>query len=125
MNERWFTDVTARAADWAGRPASFVLACALVLLWAATGPYFHYSDTWQLVINTSTTILTFLMVFLIQASQNRSEVAIQTKLDELLASDTQAHKNIIGIERLTLSELQGLHREIERAVKAAEECTNG
>lgn len=115
--ERGFTAAAAGSSDLAGRPTTFVTMCALVVLWGSTGPHFRYSDTWQLVINTSTTIITCLLAFLIQASANRSELAIQTKLDELIRSDTVAHKTIIGIEHLTLRELEQLRDEIERAAR--------
>lgn len=112
--EHAFTRFAASASDLCGRPRTFVMVCGLVILWAATGPYFHYSDTWQLVINTSTTIITCLIAFLIQASANRSELAIQTKLDELLRVDTWDHRKMIGIEHMTLTELELLRAEIER-----------
>src|SRR3954466_13439395 len=90
-----------------GRPLTFVLCLVVVLSWAATGPVFHYSETWQLVINTGTTIVTFLMVFLIQNTQNRDGFAVQTKLDELIRS-SDAENAYIGIEKLTDSELEAL-----------------
>lgn len=115
--ERVFTRLTAASSDFAGKPGVFVVMCGLVLLWAASGPWFNYSDTWQLVINTGTTIITCLLALLIQASQNRSEVALQAKLDELLSSDNISHRRMIGIEHLTLSELEKLRDELERMVK--------
>src|ERR1700710_1577021 len=108
-----FSSATARAT---GSPAAFVLCVLVVLVWAVSGPVFHYSETWQLVINTGTTIVTFLMVFLIQNTQNRDGAAVQTKLDELIrASD--AEDEFIGIEALTDKELDLLHR---KCVKASE-----
>jgi len=95
-----------------GRPLTFVVCIALILIWAVTGPVFHYSDTWQLIINTSTTIITFLMVFLIQNTQNRDGAAIQAKLDELIRV-TQAKNHFIGIERLTDKELERILDEME------------
>src|SRR5579862_1302832 len=83
-----------------GRPTTFMLACLIVVVWAVTGPIFKYSDTWQLVINTGTTIVTFLMVFLIQNSQNRDSLAIQVKLDELIRVGA-ARNSMVGIEHLT------------------------
>ncbi|SAL85725.1 Low affinity iron permease [Caballeronia terrestris] len=83
MNSKWFSKLASYLSTMTGRPATFVLAVFLVVAWAITGPVFHYSDTWQLVINTSTTIVTFLMVFLIQNTQNRDTAAMQIKLDEL------------------------------------------
>src|SRR5206468_6167948 len=87
----WFTRTAKWASRAAGRPVTFSIAVAIIILWAITGPIFHFSDTWQLVINTSTTIITFLMVFLIQNTQNRDTEALQIKLDELLRSMENAH----------------------------------
>jgi low affinity Fe/Cu permease len=103
-------NVTSRAA---GRAPTFVAAVAVVLVWAITGPLFGYSDTWQLVINTGTTIVTFLMVFLIQNSQNRDGAAIQAKLDELIRVST-ARNSFVGIEHLTDEELDDIRSRCER-----------
>jgi low affinity Fe/Cu permease len=101
-----------------GRPAAFVLAAIVVLVWAITGPLFNYSDTWQLVINTGTTIVTFLMVFLIQNSQNRDNAAIQVKLDELISAG-EAQNRFVGIEHLTDEEIEDLRLKCEsRACEA-------
>ncbi|MCP8940616.1 low affinity iron permease family protein [Alsobacter sp. SYSU M60028] len=98
-----------------GRPITFALAVGTVLVWGITGPLFHYSDTWQLVINTGTTIITFLQVFLIQNTQNRDGAALQTKLDELIRT-SHAQNRYIGIENLTEEELEELrHRCEDRA----------
>ena len=97
-----FAKATARAS---GHPATFGLAVLVILVWAVTGPLFHYSDTWQLVINTGTTIVTFLMVFLIQNTQNRDSVAMQIKLDELLRAVQGAHTALANLEDLTEEEL--------------------
>jgi low affinity Fe/Cu permease len=106
-----FANATARIT---GSPAAFLVCVASVVIWAATGPVFKFSETWQLVINTGTTIVTFLMVFLIQNTQNRDGAAIQTKLDELIrASD--AEDEFMGIEKLTDKELELLHRKCARA----------
>ena len=111
-----FANATARAT---GSPTAFLVCVASVLIWAATGPVFKYSETWQLVINTGTTIVTFLMVFLIQNTQNRDGAAIQTKLDELIrASD--AENEFMGIEKLTDRELDHLHRKCERAARRSQ-----
>ena len=91
---------------WAGSPTAFCGAVLTVVVWAATGPVFHYSEDWQLVINTGTTIVTFLMVFLIQQSQNKDSVAVHLKLNELLASNRNASNRMIGIEALDEQELQ-------------------
>jgi len=94
---------------WTGHPVAFLLAVAVVIVWAATGPLFGYSDTWQLVINTGTTIVTFLMVFLIQNTQNRDTLAIQLKLSELVLAIKGAENRFAAIEDLTDDELQALH----------------
>jgi low affinity Fe/Cu permease len=101
-----------------GRPLTFALALALILLWAATGPWFSYSETWQLIINTGTTIVTFLMVFLIQNTQNRDGAAIQAKLDELIRASA-AQNTYIGIEHLTEEEVNDLREKCEARAKAA------
>ena len=107
-------NATSRAA---GHASTFIAALALIAIWAATGPYFGYSDTWQLVINTGTTIVTFLMVFLIQNSQNRDGAAIQVKLDELIRV-SKARNAYVGIEHLTEEELEELRAKCERRAKA-------
>ncbi len=108
-----FANATARAT---GSPVAFLLCVLSVVVWAATGPVFKFSETWQLVINTGTTIITFLMVFLIQNTQNRDGAAIQTKLDELIrASD--AEDEFMGIEKLTDRELELLHRKCQRMAR--------
>ena len=93
-----------------GRPAAFITALALVIVWALTGPLFNFSDTWQLVINTGTTVITFLMVFIIQQSQNKDTMAIQLKLNELIAADTRSSNRLIDVEDLTEDELQTLKK---------------
>ena len=99
-----------------GRPLTFLLCCALVLVWAASGPLFHFSDTWQLVINTGTTIVTFLMVFLIQNSQNREGEALQAKLDELIRALYAAENRFIGLEQHSEKEISEMRSEIESSV---------
>ena len=106
-----FANATAKAT---GSPIAFLLCVASVLIWAGTGPFFKYSETWQLVINTGTTIVTFLMVFLIQNTQNRDGAAIQTKLDELIRS-SDAEDEFMGIEKLTDKELDLIHAKCTRA----------
>jgi low affinity Fe/Cu permease len=100
-----FANGTARAS---GRPAAFITAITIIILWAVSGPVFGFSDTWQLVVNTGTTIITFLMVFLIQNTQNRDTVAIQIKLDELIRSVSKARNRLINVEDLDESELQAM-----------------
>jgi low affinity Fe/Cu permease len=103
----------------AGRPVSFALALLAVLAWAATGPLFGYSDTWQLVINTSTTIVTFLMVFVIQNTQNRDTAAIQIKLDELIRATQGAHNALLDLEHLEEAQLASYLRRYEELAAAA------
>lgn len=107
-----FSKFATKTSKLAGKPATFVLAVALVVIWAATGPLFGFSDVWQLVINTSTTIITFLMIFVLQNSQNRDSEAIQAKLDELILVGA-AHNRLIGAEKLDEHELDKLKKEIE------------
>jgi low affinity Fe/Cu permease len=104
-----FANTVARAA---GRPSAFVVALTVIVVWAATGPVFGYSDTWQLIINTGTTIVTFLMVFLIQNSQNRDNAAIQVKLDELIRV-SEVKNTFVGIEHLTEDEIEELREKCE------------
>src|SRR5690242_8283021 len=97
---------------WSGRTPTFILAIVVVLVWGATGPLFHYSDTWQLVINTATTIFTFLMVFLIQNTQNRDSLALQVKLSELIIAMKGAENRIASVEELSEEDLEKLHKEV-------------
>jgi low affinity Fe/Cu permease len=97
-----------------GQPGAFIGATLACIIWAVTGPIFRYSDTWQLVINTATTVLTFLAVFLIQNSQNRDGVAIQAKLDEIIIALKEARSGLVGIEKLTDEELVSLKNALER-----------
>jgi low affinity Fe/Cu permease len=101
---------------WTGGSGAFGLACAIVLVWLLSGPIFHYSDTWQLVINTGTTVVTFLMVFLIQRSQNKESLAVQLKLNELVAAVQGASNRLIDVEDLTEDELHALHRYYAKLV---------
>jgi low affinity Fe/Cu permease len=109
-----FSRVACTTAHWMGKPIAFLIAAALVIVWAATGPLFGYSDTWQLVINTSTTIVTFLMVFLIQNTQNRDTMALQLKVSELVLAMRGAQNRIASAEDLTDKELEDLHKELHR-----------
>jgi low affinity Fe/Cu permease len=112
--ERFFTRVASAISSAAGQPLAFILALAVILIWVFTGPIFQFSDTWQLVVNTGTTIITFLMVFLIQNAQNRDAAAMQAKLDELLRSVTRARDQFIGVEHLTEREIEMIRRALER-----------
>ena len=113
-----FRKFAQRAATAAGTPAAFSAAVAIIVVWALTGPLFKFSDTWQLVINTSTTILTFLMVFLIQNSQNREAQATQLKLDELIRSIQGARNEMVNIEDLSDADLARLRQEFLRLGRA-------
>ena len=108
---QWFARFAQATAHWTGHPAAFLLAVAVVALWIVTGPIFGYSDSWQLVINTGTTIVTFLMVFLIQNTQNRDSMALQIKLSELVLAMKGAENKFASIEDLSDEELQELHDE--------------
>ncbi|MDP9813016.1 low affinity Fe/Cu permease [Rhizobium tibeticum] len=116
----FFSKFASAVAEWSGRPATFATAVALVLVWAISGPFFGFSETWQLVINTGTTIITFLMVFVLQNSQNRDGKALQAKLDELILT-SQAQNKFVGIEKLGEDELRDLSRKL--AEKA--DCVEG
>jgi low affinity Fe/Cu permease len=114
---RLFSHLANSVAHAAGKPMTFALCCLAIILWGATGPLFGFSDTWQLIINTSTTIITFLMVFLIQNTQNRDGAAIQAKLDELIRSSA-ARNAFVGIEHLTAEEVEAIRIKCERRAKA-------
>jgi low affinity Fe/Cu permease len=119
----WFRALALKTAHYSGRPLTFSVAVAVVVVWAAIGPLFHYSDTWQLVINTGTTIITFLMVFLIQATQNRDTTAIQLKLDELILTG-KARDLMVAVEELSDEELDLLKRQIKaRGERALEKSS--
>src|SRR3954467_10584913 len=109
-----FSAMACVIAHWMGKPIAFLIALAAVLVWAATGPLFGYSDTWQLVINTSTTIVTFLMVFLIQNTQNRDAKATHLKLDELLRAAKGARNSLVCLENLSDREMEELEEEFKR-----------
>ncbi len=110
----YFERFACYVAHLAGRPTAFLLALATIVVWALLGPFFHYSDTWQLVINTSTTIVTFLMVFLIQNSQNRDTTALQIKLDALIFASRGTKNTIAAAEHLSDHDLEQLHAEYHR-----------
>jgi len=114
---KFFNICATKTSTAAGQPLTFVTAIAIVVIWAISGPMFNYSDTWQLVINTGTTIVTFLMVFLIQNSQNRDGAAMQAKLDELLRAVDKAREQFIGIEHLTDQQIELVRSALERYAK--------
>jgi low affinity Fe/Cu permease len=109
-NSARFEKLAAAITKAAGSSTSFFIALAIIILWAVTGPVFHFSDTWQLVINTSTTIITFLMVFVIQQTQNKDALAIQLKLNELIAAEEKASNRLVDVEDLTQDELEVLKK---------------
>jgi low affinity Fe/Cu permease len=109
-----FATAACATAHWTGKPLAFLIATGLVIVWALTGPMFGYSDTWQLVINTSTTIVTFLMVFLIQNTQNRDTMALQLKLSELILAMNEAENRFAKAEDLSEEELEELHKELSK-----------
>ena len=113
----WFATKTSTAA---GQPLTFVTAVLVIIIWAVTGPIFKFSDTWRLIINTGTTIITFLMVFLIQNSQNRDGAAMQAKLDELLRAVDKAREKFIWIEHLTDQQIELVRTALERYAKDAD-----
>ena len=115
----WFTHFASRIARATGRPATFALAVGVIVVWIITGPIFHFSDTWQLVINTGTTIVTFLMVFLIQNTQNRDSEAIQIKLDEVLRAIQGAHNELIDLEEMDEEELDRIRARYEKLAENA------
>jgi len=114
--DRFFTRLASALSSGAGQPQTFFLAIGVIVVWAVTGPIFSYSDTWQLIINTGTTIITFIMVFLIQNTQNRDSAAMQAKLDELLRAVGKAREQFIGVEHLTEREIEMIRAALEREV---------
>jgi low affinity Fe/Cu permease len=116
----WFSRFANKTARLVGHPATFLISILTVVVWGATGPIFHYSDTWQLIINTGTSVLTFLVVFLIQNTQNRDAKAIHLKLDELIRSHSPAHNDMIDIENLSDEELEELEKRYAAICKEHE-----
>jgi low affinity Fe/Cu permease len=119
MKTSWFLRFSNALAQVAGHASTFVVAVLLVIVWAVSGPLFHFSDTWQLVINTSTTIVTFLMVFLIQNTQNRDTAAMQIKLDELIRAMDRAHNALLDLEELDEKELAVFRKRYEKLAQEA------
>jgi len=115
----WYSRFSKLISHICGRPIVFVLALLTILVWAITGPLFNFSDTWQLVINTSTTIITFLMVFIIQSTQNRDTEAIQVKLDELIRATKGAHNALLDLEDMEESELEEFHMHYQKLAQLA------
>src|SRR6478672_9312138 len=125
-HQHWFALFAKKVERFTGHPLTFISAVALIAIWGITGPIFGYSDTWQLVINTGTTIVTFLMVFLIQNSQNRDTGAIQTKLDELIRALEGAHNALLDLEELDEAEIEHIRRDYRKlAAKARKAIEEG
>jgi low affinity Fe/Cu permease len=116
----WFSRFASRTAQFVGHPYVFFSAVAILVIWGITGPYFHYSNTWQLVINTGTSVITFLVVFLIQNTQNRDAKALHLKMDELIRSHNPASDDLIDIEKLSDEELEALEKRYEAIRKQCE-----
>jgi low affinity Fe/Cu permease len=114
-----FAVFSTTVAEWAGKPVTFCVAFVLILLWAVSGPFFQYSETWQLVVNTATTIVTFLMVFVLQNSQNRDSKALQTKLDELILT-SKAQNKFVGVENLDEGELRKISKALHKQAEGIE-----
>jgi low affinity Fe/Cu permease len=122
-SKSWFIRLTKWTAHVTGRPFTFLLAALTIVLWALTGPLFGFSDTWQLIINTSTTIITFLMVFLIQSTQNRDAEAMQVKLDEIIRSIQGAKNELLDLEELEEGELDRIRESYEQLAREARRQT--
>ncbi len=121
--DEMFTRIASRAASYLGAPAAFIISTLLIIVWAASGPALHYSDTWQLIVNTATTVLTFLAVFLIQNSQNRDGAAIQAKLDEILRALDNARGEFVGIEHLTDKQICAIRTALEKQIDENDDTT--
>ena len=112
--DKLFTKIAAKLSNAVGQPLAFIIAMMGIIVWGVSGPIFGFSDTWQLIVNTSTTIITFLMVFLIQNAQNRDAAAMQAKLDEIIRAIEGARNDFIGIEHLTEDELEKIRKQVEQ-----------
>ena len=121
FSNAWYSQFAKSAARFCGKPRVFSIAVGIILVWIVTGPIFHFSDTWQLVINTGTTIITFLMVFLIQNTQNRDTHAIQLKLDELIRATQGAHNSLLDLEELEEESLDAFRVKYQALATAARE----
>lgn len=119
MKKAWYSHLARLIAHLCGKPITFTIAVGVILIWIVTGPIFNFSDTWQLVINTGTTIVTFLMVFLIQNTQNRDTEAIQVKLDELIRVTQGAHNALLDLEEIEEDELDAFRRKYQALAKSA------
>jgi low affinity Fe/Cu permease len=117
--QNWFNHSAKTAAHAAGRPLTFVIAAALILVWAVTGPLFDFSDTWQLMVNTVTTVVTFLMVFLIQNTQTRDTEALQVKLDELIRATKEANKEVLDLEELDADRIEEIRSRYQKLARCA------
>lgn len=115
--DRLFTGIASKSAQVMGQPITFVISTLLIVVWALSGPPLHYSDTWQLIVNTATTVLTFLAVFLIQNSQNRDGAAMQAKLDEIIRALDKARGEFVGIEHLTDAQICQIRDALEADIK--------
>ena len=125
MAEKNSSQVFSRIAQWtaqqSGRASTFVTACLIIIVWGITGPVFDYSDTWQLIINTGTTIITFLMVFLMQNTQNRDTISIQIKLDELIRANEKARNRLLSLDELSEEQLKHIKDTFTRLAEARDE----
>jgi low affinity Fe/Cu permease len=124
MVYQFFEKFAVSTTQWTGSTKAFITALAVIFLWIVCGPIFNYSDTWQLVINTSTTIITFMMVFLLQRAHNKESLTIQIKLNELIASQKGASNKLINIEHLTEGEIKEIHNLFDKLAKMAHEDSN-
>lgn len=115
--DRIFTRIASKCAQVMGQPLTFIISVLLIVVWAISGPVLHYSDTWQLIVNTATTVLTFLAVFLIQNSQNRDAAAMQAKLDEIIRALDKARVEFVGIEHLTDAQIGKIREALEADIK--------
>jgi low affinity Fe/Cu permease len=123
--DEWFSRAASRIASWSGSAAAVAIAIILIAGWAVTGPFFGFSDFWQLTINTGTTIITFLMVFVIQNSQNREACAVQIKLDELIRATKAAHNSVIDLEHLTEADLEKFQQHYSKLAEKARKRDSG